>query len=159
MTNETTSKGAMASGKVIAVVCAVALLAGCSFGSDSGKADFIKEADALCADYERRIASIPPPQTYLRDFAVFMQRAVPIARELNQKLRAVEAPEGDETDYRRMIDLLDQQLDMWEQAGEQAFDGNEAAAQETFGQSTGPGDEAQRISAEIGFFSCARPEG
>ena len=53
----------------------------------------------------------------------------------------------------------DQQLDLWEQAGRQAFDGNEAQAQETFGQSGGPGEEAQRISAEIGFFSCARPEG
>ena len=145
--------------QAVALACAVALLAGCQFGGDSGKADFIKEADALCADYERRIASIPPPQTYLRDFAVYMQRAVPIARELNQKLRAVEAPEDEETDYRRMLDLLDQQLAMWEQAGEQAFDGNEAAAQQTFAQSTGPGDEAQRISAEIGFFSCARPEG
>ena len=29
----------------------------------------------------------------------------------------------------------------------------------SFGQSSGPGEEAQRISAEIGFFSCARPEG
>ena len=58
-----------------------------------------------------------------------------------------------------MVGLMDQQLDLWEQAGRQAFDGNEAQAQETFGQSGGPGEEAQRISAEIGFFSCARPEG
>ncbi|MGH3101960.1 MAG: hypothetical protein ACRDPU_13305, partial [Thermoleophilia bacterium] len=97
--------------------------------------------------------------TYLRDFAVFMQRAVPIAREQNQKLRAIDAPEDDAADFRRMIGLMDQQLDLWEQAGRQAFDGNEAQAQETFAQSSGPGDEAQRISSEIGFFSCARPEG
>ena len=58
-----------------------------------------------------------------------------------------------------MIGLMDQQLDLWQQAGRQAFDGNEAQAQQTFAQSSGPGEEAQRISAEIGFFSCARPEG
>ena len=145
--------------QAIALACTVALLGGCQFGGDDGSADFIKEADTLCANYERQIALIPPPQTFLRDFAVYMRRAVPIARELNQKLRAVEAPEDDDADYRRMLGLLDQQLDMWEQAGEQAFDGNEAAAQQTFAQSSGPGDEAQRIAAEIGFFSCARPEG
>ena len=58
-----------------------------------------------------------------------------------------------------MLGLMDQQLDLWEQAGRQAFDGNEAEARTTFGQSSAPGEEAQRISAEIGFFSCARPEG
>ena len=157
MKGNSTSKPSMARFAVLA--CAVALLAGCQFGGDSGKDDFIKEADALCANYERQISQIPPPQTYLRDFAVYMRRAVPIARELNQKLRAVEAPDGEATDYQRMLDLLDQQLDMWEQAGEQAFNGDDQQAQETFAQSSGPGGEAQRIAAEIGFFSCARPEG
>ena len=145
--------------QAVAVVVSVAALAGCSFGSDSGDAEFIKEADAICAQHERQISLIPPPQTFLRDFAVFMQRAVPIAREQNEKLRAIEAPEDDAADFRRMVGLMDQQLDLWEQAGRQAFDGNEAQARETFGQSSGAGEEAQRISAEIGFFSCARPEG
>ena len=115
----------------------VAALAGCSFGSDSGDAEFIKEADAICAQHERQISLIPAPQTFLRDFAVFMQRAVPIAREQNEKLRALETPEDDAADFRRMIGLMDQQLDLWEQAGRQAFDGNEAQARETFGQSSG----------------------
>ncbi|HEU6444711.1 MAG TPA: hypothetical protein VFL61_06610 [Gaiellaceae bacterium] len=144
-----------------AVTLALALLAlaGCQFGSDSGEADFIRQADAICADYERRIALIPPPQTFLRDFAVYMRRAVPIAREQNQKLREIEAPDDVAADFQRMLALLDQQLDMWQQAGEQAFDGNDQQAQATFSGSTGPGGEAQRIAAEIGFFSCARPEG
>ncbi|HEY7707753.1 MAG TPA: hypothetical protein VH968_11370 [Gaiellaceae bacterium] len=143
----------------VAVLLGVLTLAGCQFGSDSGQADFIKEADAICAEHERQIANIPPPQTFLRDFAVFMQRAVPIARDQNSDLRALEVPEDDDADFQRMLALLDQQLDLWEQAGQQAFAGNEQQAQATFGQSSGPGEEAQRIAGEIGFFSCARPEG
>lgn len=135
------------------------LLAGCEFGSDSGNAEFIQEADTICANHERRIAGIPQPQTFLRDFAVYMRRAVPIAREQNRELRRLEAPEDDAADFGRMLTLLDQQLDLWEQAGEQAFRGNDQQAQATFSQSSGPGDEAQRIATEIGFFSCARPEG
>jgi hypothetical protein len=67
--------------QAVTLAALVAALAGCSFGSDSGDAEFIKEADAICAQHERQISLIPPPQTFLRDFAVFMQRAVPIARE------------------------------------------------------------------------------
>lgn len=145
--------------QAVALALVVSALAGCQFGNDSGQADFIKEADTICADYERRIALIPPPQTYLRDFAVYMRRVVPIAREQNRKLRGIQAPEDDAADFRRMLGLLDQQLDMWMQAGEQAYNGNDQAAQATFSRSAAPGDEAQRIAAEIGFFSCARPEG
>jgi hypothetical protein len=143
---------------VVLTLC-VLLLAGCQFGSDSGKADFIREADTICANYERRIAGIPQTQTFLRDFAVYMRRAVPIAREQNQELRKLEAPEDDAADFQRMLTLLDQQLGFWEEAGEQAFRGNDQQAQATFSQSSGPGGEAQRIAGEIGFFSCARPEG
>jgi hypothetical protein len=137
----------------------VLALAGCQFGSDSGQAEFIKEADTVCADHERQISLIPPPQTYLRDFAVYMRRVVPIARQQNVRLRQIDVPEDDAADFRRMLGLLDQQLDIWEQAAEQAFNGNEQQAQATFAESLGPGEEAQRIAAEIGFFSCARPEG
>jgi len=68
-------------------------LTGCQFGSDSGNAAFIREADQICQTHERQIALIPQPQTFLRDFAVYMQRAVPIARDQNVQLRKLEAPE------------------------------------------------------------------
>lgn len=144
---------------LLAGILSALLLAGCQFGSDSGKADFIREADAICSKYERQIALTPTPQTFLRDFAVYMRRVVPIGRQQNVELAALEAPEDDEADYRRMLSLLNQQLDAWEQAGEQAFAGNDQEAQATFQQSSGPGEEAQRIAGEIGFFSCARAEG
>ncbi len=144
---------------VLAAGLTTLLLVGCQFGSDSGKADFVRDADAICSKYERQIAQIPQPQTFLRDFAVYMRRAVPIARQQNVELRALRAPEDDDADFQRMITLLDQQLDAWEQASEQAFAGNDQEAQATFGASSGPGEEAQRIAGEIGFFSCARPEG
>ena len=137
----------------------VLALAGCQFGGDSGKAEFIQEADAICAKYERQISLIPQPQTFLRDFAVYMRRVVPIARRETQELRQLKAPEGDAADFQRMLTLLDEQLDIWAAAGERAFAGDDQQAQATFNQSSGPGDEAQRIAGEIGFFSCARPEG
>ena len=140
-------------------VFVVFLVAGCQFGSDSGKAEFIREADAICATNERQIALIPQPQTYLRDFAVYMRRVVPIGRRQNRQLRALQAPEDVAADFSRMVTLLDEQLDMWAAASDDAYAGNDGQAQAQYEQSAGPGAEAQRLAAEIGFFSCARPEG
>jgi hypothetical protein len=145
--------------QAVALALLVGLLAGCQFGSDSGNAEFIRQADEICARHERQIALIPQPQTFLRDFAVYMRRVVPIARTQNSELRELETPEDERADFDRMLALLDQQLDLWAQAGEEAFDGNDQQAQATFNSSAGPGGEAQRIAGEIGFFSCARPEG
>jgi hypothetical protein len=141
------------------LVLAILVLSGCQFGGDSGKAEFIRQADAICARHEAEISRIPQPRTFLRDFAVYMRRVVPIAREQNADLRRLEAPEDQAADFQRMLTLLDEQLRIWEEAGEAAFAGDDRQAQATFGQSSGPGDEAQRIAGEIGFFSCARPEG
>lgn len=145
--------------QAIGLTLCVLALAGCEFGSDSGNAEFIREADTICQRYERQIALIPQPQTFLRDFAVYMRRVVPIARDQNGELRNLEAPGDEAADFQRMITLMDQQLDLWAQAGERAFAGNDQEAQTTFESSAGPGGEAQRIAGEIGFFSCARPGG
>jgi hypothetical protein len=145
--------------QAVALAAVLLGLAGCQFGGDSGKADFIKQADDICARYERQISLIPQPQTFLRDFAIYMRRVVPIARQQNDELRGVPAPEDVAADYGRMLSLLDQQLDMWRAAGELAYAGNEQRAESTFAASDGPGSEAQRIAGDIGFFSCATPSG
>ena len=145
--------------QVLGAALGALVLAGCQFGGSEGSAEFIKQADAICARYERQISLIPQPRTFLRDFAVYMRRTVPIARQQNQELRRLQPPEDDAADYRRMLALLDEQLDIAAQAGELAFRGNEAGAQATLQESLGPAGEASRIAEEIGFFSCARAEG
>jgi len=147
-------------GRQAVAVCLLALaLGGCQFGSDSGNAEFIRDADTICQRHEQQISRIPQPQTFLRDFAVYMQRVVPIARSQIGELRALDAPEDVSADFGRMLTLMDEQLDAWAAAGDAAYAGNDAEAQARYEQSAEPGGEAQRIAGEIGFFSCARPEG
>jgi soluble cytochrome b562 len=145
--------------QAVAAALAALALAGCEFGSGDGSAEFIKEADTICQRYEQQIALIPQPRTLLRDFAVYMRRTVPIARQQNQELRRLDPPEQDEEDFRRMLDLLDQQLDIAAQAGELAYRGNEEAARAALQESLAPAGEASRLAEEIGFFSCARATG
>jgi hypothetical protein len=146
--------------KALALVLAALLLAGCEIGGDGGsteKEQFIQQADSVCQQYGDRIGGIPAPQTFLRDFAVYMRRAVPIARAQNRELRAMTPPEDQAADFNRMIQLLDQQLDLAAQAGEEAYAGREARAQAAMQESLGPADEAARVAARIGFTTCARP--
>lgn len=146
-----------------ALIAALAglLLAGCQIGDDgSSEQDaFVKQADAVCQGYAQQIGGIPPPQTYLRDFAVYLRRAVPIARRQNGKLAALTPPEDLADDYRRMLSFLDQQLDLATKAGEEAYAGREARAQAKFQESLGPAGEAARIATRIGFTTCGNPSG
>jgi hypothetical protein len=145
--------------QAVAAAAAALLLAGCQFGSDEGGAEFIKQADSICVQYEQQIALIPQPRTLLRDFAVYMRRTVPIARQQNAELRRLEPPEDDADEFRRMLDLLDEQLRIAAQAGELAYQGNDQAAQAALQESLVPAGEASRLAEEIGFFSCARATG
>jgi hypothetical protein len=145
--------------QAVAVALCALVLGGCEIGGEgnAGQEEFTRRADAVCLRYAQRIGGIPRPQTFLRDFAVYMRRAVPLARQQNQELRALEPPENVADDFGRMLALLDQQLDLAQRAGEEAYAGREASAQATFQQSLVPASEAATIAERIGFTTCARP--
>jgi hypothetical protein len=143
----------------LAVLAVVA--GGCTIGDD-GSSDqdaFRKQADAICLRYAQQIGGIPQPQTFLRDFAVYMRRAVPLARRENRELVALTPPEELADDYRRMLSFLDQQLDLAAKAGEEAFAGRANQAQAAYRQSLDPASEAARIATRIGFTTCGNPGG
>lgn len=146
--------------QAVALALAAVLLGGCEIGDDGSRSEqeqFTRRADAVCLRYAQRIGGIPPPQTFLRDFAVYMRRAVPLAREENRELRALTPPDDIADDYERMLGLLDQQLDLARRAGEEAYAGREARAQAAYQESLVPASEAARISQRIGFATCAKP--
>ena len=144
-----------------AVVLAIAalVLAGCEIGDEgtSEQERFTQQADAVCLRYAQRIGGIPRPQTFLRDFAVYMRRAVPLARQENQELRGLTPPDDAADDYRRMLALLDEQLDLAQRAGEEAYVGRAGRAQAAFQRSLAPASEAAGIAERLGFTTCARP--
>ena len=147
-------------GRQAVALAAVALLvAGCEIGDEgtSEQEQFARQADAVCLKYAQRIGGIPRPQTFLRDFAVYMRRAVPLARQQNRELRGLTPPDDSVDDYRRMLGLLDQQLDLAELAGEEAYAGRDGRAQAALQQSLVPAGEAEAIAERLGFTTCARP--
>ncbi|HVD25396.1 MAG TPA: hypothetical protein VNB86_05325 [Gaiellaceae bacterium] len=145
--------------QAVALAALVLVASGCQIGDsgDSDKDAFIQQADGICQRYAQRIGGIPRPQTFLRDFAVYLQRAVPIARQQNAELEGLTPPDDVADDFQLMLSLLTQQLDLAEQAGKQAYAGREARAQALYQQSLQPAGEGATVARRIGFTVCGNP--
>lgn len=94
-----------------------------SCGGDSGpsKAEFIEDADALCAEASRKAEPViaehlPDPQNPTPEQILgAVQAAVPIQRETIAKIADLERPEDDEDEIQNYIDKANEGLDEAEQ--------------------------------------------
>jgi hypothetical protein len=134
--------------------------AGC-MGDDetASREDYIAKADALCGDYQVRLSRIPRPvTTEPAELGVFLERALPIAREQNEKLADLEKPDDEETrdQVDQLLDLLDQELDFNETAQQAASAGDQAGLDSALQQATAVSAEAGQLAEQIGFVVCAR---
>jgi hypothetical protein len=143
--------------QALVLLIAALVVGGCAVGGgdDKEKDLFIQRADSVCQSYGQRIGNIPRPQSFLRDFAVYMRRAIPLARQQNRELRKLVPPDDIADDYRQMLGLLDEQLALAETAGQEAYAGRDDRAQLAYRESLGPASEASRIARRIGFSACA----
>jgi hypothetical protein len=135
-------------------------VAGC-MGDDEAvsREDYVARADGVCGTYQVRLSRIPRPVTAEpAELALFLERALPIAREQNEKLADLEKPSDEETRDRvdQLLDLLDQELDFNEAAQEAASSGDRAALNSALQQATQVSAEAGQLADQLGFVVCAR---
>jgi hypothetical protein len=132
------------------------LAAGCGGDEDGGDADtFRAEANAICADYEEKIATIPPPQEALDEWTAIAGDIGDLLETGVNELDALEPP-GDLSDsYDEWLALKRESLS----ATRDLQDAGAAANQELISealdrieQSEGRADE---IAAELGLDECA----
>jgi multidrug efflux pump subunit AcrA (membrane-fusion protein) len=144
----------------LALLGLLVLAAGC-MGDDEAvsRDDYVAKADGICGTYQVRLARIPRPVTDdPAELQLFLERALPIAREQNDKLADLDKPSDEETRNQvdELLDLLDQELDFNEAAQEAARSGDRAALNSALQQATVVSAEAGRLSEQIGFVVCAR---
>jgi hypothetical protein len=145
----------------LAVVILLSLAAGGCMGDDEAvsREDYIAKADGVCGDYQVRLSRIPRPATAdPGELGLFLERALPIAREQNEKLAELEKPSDDETraQVEQMLDLLEQEIDFNDAAQEAASAGDRAALDSALQQGTAVSAEAGQIAEQLGFVVCAR---
>jgi hypothetical protein len=140
-----------------AVVAAAGLfvLAGC--GGDGGerlsKDEWIEQADAICAQANEDVEALEEP-TALDEIADFTDEASGISREALADLRALRPPEEDQATVDEMLDLVEQQIEIGEQIGEAAADGDQTEVQRLAAEAEPIEAEANEQARAYGLADC-----
>jgi hypothetical protein len=142
------------------VVLALAA-AGCMGGDEEGvsREDYVARADGVCGTYQVQLSRIPRPTTAApTELGLFLERALPIAREQNEELDELPKPsdEGARDQVEQLLALLDQELDFNEAALEAAKSGDRAALDSALQQGAAVSAEAGQLAEDFGFVVCAR---
>jgi hypothetical protein len=145
----------------LAALGLVAVAAAGCMGDDEAvsREDYVAKADGVCGTYQVRLSRIPRPVTdEPAELGAFLERALPIAREQNEKLADLEKPSDEDTRNQvdQLLDLLDQELDFNEAAQKAASSGDRAALDNSLRQGTAASAQAGQIAEQLGFVVCAR---
>lgn len=140
------------------------LAAGCMSGggSDKGasggdrltKAEYIEQADAICAEFDSKLDAMDQP-TSLDDLAAMATEAKPIAESGVTALRALNPPEELEEQVDAWLALNDKNVEAIDDLREAAESGDETAVQQVAADATDNETKADAAAAEIGLTDCA----
>ena len=134
----------------------VALLAGCGEGGDDrlSREEFVRRADEICADYDKRLDDLPDPQN-VRELETLAAQAFPIAQEGIRKLRELRPPEeltGDVTRWLRLNDANARSIHALEEA---AGRGATREVQRIASEAADNERRADELAKKIGLEDCA----
>jgi hypothetical protein len=147
--------------RLVLLLLVALVAAGCMGGDDEAvsRSDYLAKADGVCGEYQVRLSRIPRPVTAdPAELGAFLERALPIAREQNEKLAEVPKPSDELTrdQVDRLLVLLDQELELNEAAQRAASSGDRAALDTALQQGAAVSAEAGQLAEQIGFVVCAR---
>jgi hypothetical protein len=134
---------------------ALALVAaGCGGGDRLSHAEYLKQADAICAKYEKRLHALPDPET-TKDLKALVDKGLPIAREGNAELKDLKPPEDLKAKVDEWHKRNERNLELIENLGKAADEGGEERIQSLASEADKNEQEADRLAREMGLTDCA----
>lgn len=97
--------------RLAAVASSLALLAGCGDDGRMSTEELRAEANAICAETERRLRDLPPPEDSAEGVAAYAERAIPILDERLERLGELRPPEDEETPYDALLEEAGTELE------------------------------------------------
>jgi hypothetical protein len=142
----------------VAVATALAgLAAGCGDEGGDGRLsreEFVRQADAICAEYDRRLDGLPDPKN-VDDLKALAAQAFPIAQEGIRKLRALRPPVALARDVTRWLRLNDANARSIHRLEEAAERGATREVQQIASEAADNEERADALAEEIGLRECA----
>jgi hypothetical protein len=151
----------MRSGIAIVAGAAALFLAACGGGGGGGGGqslsaeEFRQQADAICNQYEDKLNELDSPSS-LDDLADFVDKAVPIIEEGNNKLAELEAPDDLSGDWDRAMELQDENLQVTRDLQKAIHDNDTARVQELVSKLDATDAESTRQARKVGLESCGQ---
>ena len=148
----------------VAVLCAVALAAGCGGGGDGGEngggerltaEEFVQQADAICADTNQQLDELNEPEN-VDDLAALAAEAVSISEQSVDALRELRPPEELQGQFDRALELLDQQNALGRELVTAAEDGDQEQIQAIVAEGEPIQTEAREIAGDLGLTECGQ---
>lgn len=136
-------------------------LGACSSGDEQDKrlsrADYIREADAICAAYDKRLGALGKADS-IEALARNADQALPIAEEGVGKLRELQPPAELEPRVDEWLERNDENVEKIEELRDAAREGDEPAVQSIAADAADNEREADRLARRLGLRSCARSD-
>jgi hypothetical protein len=151
----------MRSGIAIAAGAAAFFLAACGGGGGGGGGqslnaeEFRQQADAICKQYEDKLSELGSPSS-LDDLSTFVDKAVPILAEGNDKLAELEAPDDLSADWDRAMELQDENLQVARDLQKAIHDNDTARIQELVSKLDATDAESTRLARNVGLENCGQ---
>ena len=118
------------------------------------KAEYLKQADAICAKYDAQLKELPQPET-LDALARMAESAKPIAANGVKELRALRAPQELEEKVDAWLDRNDANVDFIQRLHDAAADGDETDVQKIAAEAADNERQADLMAGALGLTDCA----
>lgn len=136
----------------VPVTAALLLATGC--GDEAlTRADYVKQADAICKDYKQRLGKIGNPKS-IKDVGRLADETKPLVEEELVKLRELKAPDEIADDAAAAYDAIDKQLPKIDEL-KAAAKANDVAKIQSIATSAAKLDQEKNAKAKaIGLKVC-----
>jgi hypothetical protein len=135
------------------------LVAGCGGGADRlTRTEFIRQANAVCAKYEKRVQSQMSgvPAGDEKQLASSIEKVLPVIREGNDELRSLKPPESLQGHFDRWMRIADAEVDAAQKLHDALQTSDQTAVQSAFKELQRKDADQDRLARqELGLTGCA----
>jgi hypothetical protein len=135
-----------------AAVAAALTLTACGGSDGPSRADFVKNAEAVCNDVNAQLRALGNPAD-IAEFKRMAPRAIALMADGNKRLGDVKAPKDLQDDYDSLLASLDEQAADVREASEAADDAGVTAA---LARETAAQRDAVALAKGLGLPACAK---
>jgi hypothetical protein len=147
--------------RTLLVVFTCLLAAGCMSDSNGSsgdarmtEAEWTEAADKICAEFGAELEGLPEPAS-MEELGTLADQAQPIAEDGVAQLRELRPPEETEDQVNEWLELNDANVQLIEDLGAAAEDGDETAVQEVAADAADNEAQADALAKDLGLTDCA----